>query len=114
MPLITDSGRMVAEQIGWANTPLDQLRGLIGRDIGLGYALLLPHCPQVHTALLAYPIDVAFCAGSGIAGYRLLSVQTLTPNQVSRFVRGTSLAVEMRAGSPLPSLEAGCILRIVV
>ncbi|MBC8134445.1 MAG: DUF192 domain-containing protein [Fibrella sp.] len=110
MSIVTDSGRMIAEQIHWARTPIGQLRGLIGRDFRLGEALLLPHCPQIHTAFLAYPIDVAFCSGSEQAGYRVLSIQTLTPWQVSRFVPGVTLAIEMRISSPLPSLEAGCVL----
>ncbi|MBC7804705.1 MAG: DUF192 domain-containing protein [Akkermansiaceae bacterium] len=108
MSLFTDAGQMVAEQIQWAKTPLRQLQGLIGQDIRLNEALLLPHCPQVHTAFLAYPIDIAFCTGSEKTGYRLLSVQTLAPWRVSRFVPGATLAIEMRASSPLPSLEAGC------
>lgn len=112
MPLVTDDGRTIAAQTQWARDPFAQLRGLIARRIGEDEALLLPHCAQVHTALLAYPIDVAFCAGGGESGYRLLSVQTLTPWQISRFERGATLAVEMRAGSPLPSLGAGCCLTL--
>lgn len=108
--LVTESGTVVAERVDWAKTPIQQLRGLIGQKISLGHALFLPNCPQIHTAFVAYPIDVAFCSGSESMGYRILSVQCLTPWQVSRLVRGATLAIEMRASSPLVGLDSGCRL----
>jgi hypothetical protein len=72
-----------------------QLVGRIGREAALGdTALGLPHCPQVHTAFLRVPLDVAFCAADGA----VLRVVTLAPWRVSPWVSGAAVAWEARAG----------------
>ncbi|MBC8143731.1 MAG: DUF192 domain-containing protein [Armatimonadetes bacterium] len=102
----------VAEQVIWAQSWWEQLRGVIGRHLAPTNALLIPGCSQVHTAFVAYPITVAFCRaeGEGGATWRVLSVQTLPPWNVSRHVRGATLAIEMPLGSPLRGVSVGDLL----
>lgn len=103
-------GFRLAGRVYYANGWRDQLRGLIGWEIGADEALVLPGCAQVHTAILRYPIDVAFC-GSNCCAWRVLRVETLLPWRISPPVRGANLVIEMRALSPLRRLEEGACIR---
>ena len=69
-------------------------RGLMGRD-DLEGALVLRPCRQVHTFGMHFPIDVAFCDGSGF----VLHMSTLPPRRVSRPVWRSGFVIEARAGS---------------
>ena len=104
----------VAERVIWARGWWAQLRGLIGRRIAPTDALLLPGCAQVHTALVAYPITVAFCrdetGDTTGATWRVLSVQTLSPWCIGALVRGATLAVEMPSDSALCGVSVGDLL----
>lgn len=49
-----------------AESLLDRLRGLIGRDApAAGRGLLIRRCNAVHTCFMRYPIDVSFLDRSG-------------------------------------------------
>jgi len=69
-------------------------RGLIGRDTFEGAFVLRP-CRQVHTFGMRFPIDVAFCDGTGT----VLHVTCLAPKRMSRPVWRAAFAIEARAGS---------------
>lgn len=44
-----------------ASSVIEHLRGLIGRESLLpNEGLLIPHCRQIHTWFMTYPIDVVF------------------------------------------------------
>ena len=68
--------------------------GLIGRDDVEGAFVLRP-CRQVHTFRMRFPIDVAFCDGSGT----VLHMGTLAPRRISRVVWRSAFVIEARAGS---------------
>ena len=105
------TGRVLAARAevaaGWAA----QLRGLIGRgEIASGFALGLPGCRQVHTALLPGPLDVAFCDRDGRV---LRLVASLTPWRVSGYVAGAAIAWEAAAGALAPWLREGDALLLL-
>jgi hypothetical protein len=102
--------QIVAESVRYSRGPWEQLRGLIGRKLTATEALLLPHCPQIHTAFLAYPITVAFAKRESDAVWRILHRETLSPWRVSRWVSGAHLAIEMHADSPLLLLNPGDVI----
>ncbi len=69
-------------------------RGLMGRDDFEG-ALVLRPCRQVHTFGMRFPIDVAFCDGSGT----VLHLSDLGPRRISRVVWRSAFVIEARSGS---------------
>jgi uncharacterized membrane protein (UPF0127 family) len=77
-----------------AASPRRRARGLMGRGDLEGVLVLRP-CRQVHTFGMQFPIDVAFCDGSGV----VLRLRTLPPRRVSRPVWRSSFVIEARAGS---------------
>ena len=72
----------------------ERTRGLMGRADVEG-ALVLRPCRHVHTFGMRFPIDVAFCDGSGT----VLHLSTLAPRRMSRPVLNAAFAIEARAGS---------------
>jgi len=77
-----------------ATTARERRRGLLGRDHCDG-ALVLRPCRHVHTALMRFPIDVAFCDASGV----VLRTCTLAPWRVSPLVRRAAFVIEAEAGA---------------
>ena len=71
-----------------------RLRGLIGQA-GIGGALVLPRCRQVHTFGMRFDIDVAFCASDGT----VLRVIMLRPHRLSPVVWRSTFVVEAAAGA---------------
>ncbi len=69
-------------------------RGLLGRD-GIDGVMVLRPCRHVHTFRMRFPIDVAFCDGSG----RVLRVCTLPPGRLSPLVWGAAWVLEAEAGA---------------
>ena len=70
-------------------------RGLLGRPAPApGEALWITPCRQVHTLGMAYAIDVVHLD----ADARVLSVQTLRPWRLGRFVWRAAGVLETRAG----------------
>jgi uncharacterized protein len=69
-------------------------RGLIGRGEFEG-ALVLPSCRHVHTFLMRFPIDVAFCDRNG----KVLRTVCLRPWRVSPVVRNAAFAIEAESGA---------------
>ena len=108
------NGVCVARHVRRADSFWAQLRGVIGRHLAPGEAVLLAGCRQVHTAFVAYPLTVAFVAPVPAAPntYRVLAVQTLAPWRIGAFVPGAVLAIEMRAGDGLSGCRAGDLLVI--
>jgi uncharacterized protein len=78
----------VAERFG------PRARGLIGRD-GLDGGLLLRPAKSVHTLLMRFPIDVAFCDRELV----VLRVIRMAPYRFSRPVWRAHAILEAEAGS---------------
>lgn len=74
-----------------------RLRGLIGRsELGAEEAWLIPHCRQVHTWLMRFPIDVVFIDADGVV---LKVIERLRPWRVSPRVPGADACLELLAGT---------------
>jgi uncharacterized membrane protein (UPF0127 family) len=69
-------------------------RGLLGRDTVEGVLVLRP-CRHVHTFGMRFPIDVAFCAVTGV----VLRTCTLVPRRFSPIVPRSAFALEAAAGA---------------
>ena len=49
-----------------AESMLDRMRGLLGRDALLpNHGLLITHCPSIHMVGMRFPIDAIFIANDG-------------------------------------------------
>ena len=72
------------------------MRGLIGRPLGMGEALLILPCRQVHTFGMREPIDVVFCD----AAARVVHViHGLRPRRISPLRWDAAGVIEARAGA---------------
>jgi uncharacterized membrane protein (UPF0127 family) len=89
--LVRDDDVLAVAEI--AASRRDRRRGLSGRD-GVEGAFVLKPCRQVHTFGMRFPIDVAFCDGSG----SVLRTTCLSPRRVSRIVPKAAFVIEARAG----------------
>lgn len=88
---------MLAETVMVASTPLERMRGLLGRPPpARGQALLLEPASQVHTFGMKEPIDVLFCDSDGVVVH---VVSAMRPRRVTRWVRGAKRALELPASS---------------
>jgi Uncharacterized conserved protein len=85
----------------------EQLVGLIGQAPDPEFALGLPGCCQVHTALLALPLDIAFCDE---AGRVVRLVAALAPWRISPRIPAAAVAWEMPAGCLAGRVRAGDVL----
>lgn len=90
--LVRDGDVLATAEV--AATAKARRRGLLGRT-DLDGVLVLRPCRNVHTLGMRFPIDAAFCDGSG----RVLHTTTLPPWRISRVVLHSAFVVEARAGS---------------
>ena len=102
-------GQVVATRLLLARTPAARMRGLIGRPLDVGEALLLCPCRQVHTFWMRYAIDAVFCD-------RHLNVvhvvREMHPRRVSTVRWDASCVIELEAGAA-NAVRVGDGLRIV-
>ena len=76
-------------------SPWQRLRGLIGQPAPpAGQGVWLAPCRQVHTLWMRYPIDVVHLGQAG----EVLSVQTLPPWRIGRYLWRARGVVELVAG----------------
>ncbi|MGH2760733.1 MAG: DUF192 domain-containing protein [Actinomycetota bacterium] len=86
---------IVADRVEWATSFRARRRGVIGRDpLGPHEALVIWPCRRIHTKGVAYPLDVVFCDRR----WRVLHVQTVPPQQLSRRIWRAKGCVELAAG----------------
>ena len=86
------------------------MRGLVGRELEPGVALVLSPAYQVHTFLMSESIDVALCDRD----WRVLWLRrAMPPNRLSAWRTRGRFAVEMNAGSFPPDVVVGEVLRLV-
>ena len=87
--LLSSDGTVVADQIKWAGTPWQRIRGLLrGPELADGEAFILCRAAQVHTFGLGYDIDVVFCDKRWVV-QRV--VAPLRRNRLSPLVMGGAL-----------------------
>ncbi len=103
------SGRVLAERVAWASSPLQRVRGLLFRPpLRPGDALVIERASQVHTFGLPYAIDVVFCDSDWRA---LHVVRGMSPMRVTRWVRA-AYVLELPAGALPDEVGIGARLRI--
>ena len=89
-------GALLAASVQLALDPWRRLRGLIGRTLGDGEAMLIRPCGAVHTCFMGYPIDVLFLDEEG----RIVAVAAdLAPWRFSSFYGAARCALELPAGT---------------
>lgn len=98
------SGITIADDVAWARSFGARLRGLIGRDLDAGAALVLEPASQIHTFAMSYPIDVLFCGADWSITH---VIRELRPNRITRWVRGTRRVVELPARAIPVELQLG-------
>lgn len=98
------SGVVLADSVVWARSFRSRARGMIGRELPAGSALVLEPAFQIHTFAMSYEIDALFCD----ADWSVLHVvRGLRPNRVTRWVRGCRRVVELPSGSIPGELAVG-------
>ena len=102
------NGRWIAGPIEAAETPLERMRGLLGRD-GLegSSGMMFSGCSLVHTWFMRFPIDVVFLSREG----RILKLcEGLKPFRMAGSWSAAGV-LEMGAGmARLLGLEVGQVL----
>jgi uncharacterized membrane protein (UPF0127 family) len=93
MAWLVSDGRVLAS-LEIAETSRDRRRGLIGRD-GIQGAMLLRPARSIHTLLMRFPIDVAYCNDDLV----VLRTATVNPNRVGLPVWRARAVIEAEAGS---------------
>ena len=77
-----------------AETRHARRRGLLGREAVDGVLVLRP-CRQVHTFGMRFPLEVAFCDGSG----RVVRISRLARGRISPIVLRARWAIEAQSGT---------------
>ncbi|HVL82507.1 MAG TPA: DUF192 domain-containing protein [Actinomycetota bacterium] len=86
---------VACERLEVARGAVASARGLLGRSsLGPDEGLLLK-ARRVHTFGMRFPIDAVFCGRD----LRVVGVETLEPNRLSRRYRGARRCVELAAGA---------------
>lgn len=98
------TGKTFADDIVWARSFGARLRGLIGRELPAGSALVLEPAAQIHTFAMRGPIDVVFCREDWSVVHVIRGMQ---PYRISRWVRGSRRAIELPAGAIPEALKVG-------
>jgi uncharacterized protein len=94
--LETGDGRTVCERCARAESPLERMRGLLGRSsLAPDEGILLRPAGSVHTAFMRFPIDVVFVDRDG----EVLRVAEALPPWRAASARGAKAVVELAAGA---------------
>ena len=92
MPWLVHEGRVLAS-LERAESIRDRAVGLLGRREYEG-ALLIEKTKSVHTIVMKFPIDVAFCDDA----MTIIRIVTLAQHRVSKYERNASCVIETEAG----------------
>jgi uncharacterized membrane protein (UPF0127 family) len=90
------TGDVLAERITHARTWYSRVRGLMGRELSPGQALIIEPGAQVHTFFMRAPIDVIFCDRDWVV---LHCLSPMERRRVSRWVRGARCVIELPRGA---------------
>lgn len=72
------------------------MRGLLGRRLAAGQALVIPGARQVHTFGMHYAIDVLFCDDRSVVHH---AVVRMAPRRITRWVGRARYAIELPGGT---------------
>jgi len=93
--ILVSSGRVIAESVVWARTPVERMRGLLGSSPQASEALIIAGARQVHTFGMRYPIDVLFV---DLDWTVCRVVVAMAPRRVTTWVPRARYALELAAG----------------
>lgn len=102
------SGFALADRLEAARTPLQRMRGLLGRDgLAPGQGMLIEQCSMIHTFFMRFALDVIFLdsdmvirkAIRGLAPWRLAAA--LGSRHVVELPEGTLDRVDAAPGDTL-------------
>jgi uncharacterized membrane protein (UPF0127 family) len=94
--LETGDGRTVCERCARAESPLQRMRGLLGRrSLETGECILLRPAGSIHTAFMRFAIDAVFVDGEG----RVVRVADSIPPWRAAGAKGAKAVVELPAGA---------------
>ncbi|MBL7662778.1 DUF192 domain-containing protein [bacterium] len=94
-----------------ADTFFARLFGLLGSPrLEAHEGLVLDRASSIHTCFLRYPIDVLFCN----ADYYILALKSdLRPWRFSRYIKNTSIIIELPAGT-ISKLQITAGIRLAI
>jgi uncharacterized membrane protein (UPF0127 family) len=102
-----DTGRIVAESVILARSPVSLFFGAMVKGIPTGSVLGLTPCNQIHTFFVPYPLDIVYCDSHG----RVLRIDaTISPNRLLARTPAAVTVWEARAGSLAPYVTLGAAL----
>ena len=79
----------------YAQSYASRIKGLLGtKKLTSGKGLLIPHCRQVHTFFMNYPIDIIFLDAKN----KIIKIQTLRPWRISSWILKAEKVLEVPAG----------------
>jgi len=89
------TGRVLAERLEIARSPVARMRGLIGRrNLPRGFGMFIGQCASIHTFFMKFPIDVLFLS----ADLRVRKVVRHLPPWRLAGAWGATHVVELAAG----------------
>jgi hypothetical protein len=90
------SGAVLADRLEVARSPLQRLRGLLGRDgLPKGGGMLFERCASIHTCFMRFSLDVIYMSGDLVVRK---VVRRLRPWRISA-CPGAWCVVELAAGA---------------
>jgi uncharacterized protein len=106
--LETGDGRTVCERCARAESPLQRMRGLLGRrSLEPGEGILLRPAGSIHTAFMRFTIDAVFVDADG----QVVRVVDSIPPWRAAGAKGAKAVVELPAGTAASAgLRAGAQL----
>jgi uncharacterized membrane protein (UPF0127 family) len=94
--LETGDGRTVCERCARAESPLQRMRGLLGRrGLEPGEGILLRPAGSIHTAFMRFAIDAVFVDAEG----RVVRVADSIPPWRATGAKGAKAVIELAAGA---------------
>ena len=100
-------GRLIADEVGLADSFFSRFRGLMGKkNLGDGEGLLLTHCSSIHCFFMKISIDAVYLSKNRT----VVGIETLKPWSVGGHFKGTADVLELKAGRAL--VRVGDVLEI--
>jgi uncharacterized membrane protein (UPF0127 family) len=91
------TGAVLAHRVERASTPIERLRGLLGRpSLPEGAALVIEPCTSIHTFFMRFPIDAAFLSRE----LRVIrAIPGLKPWRATRLYPRAAMVFELPGGT---------------
>lgn len=101
---LEDKNKLVAREIGLANTFVKRLVGLLGRDeLDWEEGLLLMNCPRIHCMFMKIPIDAVYLTKE----MKVLGFETVRPWAIGGKWKQAAHVLELKADTASKRLQLG-------